>query len=679
MPSIDQGRVVEIVAIGKPENRSGTGYLLGDGCVLTAQHVIKGHKNQQIKCRQLSLYNNGQKERTVAEVVWEDADLDLALLRVVWRSDTDVYLPKVRKLDWARDVMCRAYGFPKFMKEEQHDVTIYNPYVAQGWIKPLTPKKAGEILLDLKGSNPGAMDGWKGISGAAIFSEDGYLIGVVTEGPEALSGGLLKGVSIESVIAADPTFAALVEKYSQQKLQCLDVEQAQASEIFDLELKLAALTVNKEVSATRYKLEIEDTQDRLSKLDQTGIDATALSSLPKGQLLSLLSEIEAISKEFFWEAWRCSPASNVTKNNIPVKQAYAILWNLKDTSQVHHFLSILYQLIERQDYQSPYLEPLSNLTETIFGHKIEQTSVLVQESETDETSSSLLVRLKSTSSPGASITSYALTIWLVKNRQAYQARIKASESQADSLSGYSEKLVDGVSIEVAASDLTAHSQDIKHELSEIFTELWENSSLGLQKLLPEVVFCVPMQLFETDFQNIELGELSVLGLELPVSVSCLERYESETLSKYKQSWIDRWQVLEDYYDEHCSCHIETHDGDAVDITCPRKLHKWLLQKDGTRKPGRRVAGMGFYLPYSGLSKVFRNLIINGLPVIFWPKHTLNEKGVSGLRNSLKVIPSNTLVAIKNYRISSEDDDAGPVSILLDNPYLPPPDYEIDYY
>ena len=150
-------------------------------CIDSARHVIKSHKSQKIKCRQLSLYNNGQKERTEAKVVWEDADQDLALLRVTWKSDRGVLL-KVQKLDWAHDVLCRAYGFPRFMQEEQNDIITHNPYVVQGWIKPRVPKRVGELLIDLKGANPGEMDGWKGISGAAIFSEDGYLIGVVTEG-----------------------------------------------------------------------------------------------------------------------------------------------------------------------------------------------------------------------------------------------------------------------------------------------------------------------------------------------------------------------------------------------------------------------------------------------------------------------------------------------------------------
>ena len=481
------------------------------------------------------------------------------------------------------------------------------------------------------------------------------------------------------MVADNPSFADCVEQLSHQKLHCLDVEKAKASEAFDLELELAALTVKKEVRATRYKLAIEDKQDRLNKLNQRGLDASALSSLPKGQLLRLLSEIETANKEIFWEAWRCSPASDVTKNDIPVKQAYAILWSLKDTAQVHHFLSILHQLIEAKNFQSHYLEPLSKLTRSVCGHEIDQELVLAEETESNAVGSSLLAKLKSNSTPRDSVVSYALTIWLIKDRQAYQARFRALETPTVNLSSYSTKLLDGEAIEIASSDLTAQAQAMKHKLSGIFTQLWKNPSLGLQELLPEVVFCVPMHLLEIDFQNIELGELSVLGLELPVSVSCLERYESEALNTYRKNWLDRWQVLEDYRNEHCSFHFETHDKNKVDVTCPRKLHKWLLQRDGTRTSGRRVAGMGFYLPYSGLSKVFRNLIINGLPVVFWPKHDLNENGVSGLKNSLKVIPSNTLLAIKQYRISSEDDDAGPVSILLDNPYLPPPDCEIDYY
>ena len=67
MPSIDQGRVVEIVAMGNSATRSVRVIYCVDGCVLTAQHVIKGYKNQEIKCRQLSLYNNGQKRANRGE------------------------------------------------------------------------------------------------------------------------------------------------------------------------------------------------------------------------------------------------------------------------------------------------------------------------------------------------------------------------------------------------------------------------------------------------------------------------------------------------------------------------------------------------------------------------------------------------------------------------------------
>ncbi|MEN8447457.1 MAG: hypothetical protein ABG776_20855, partial [Cyanobacteria bacterium J06555_13] len=165
----------------------------------------------------------------------------------------------------------------------------------------------------------------------------------------------------------------------------------------------------------------------------------------------------------------------------------------------------------------------------------------------------------------------------------------------------------------------------------------------------------------------------------PVSVSCLERYESETLSKYKQSWINRWQVLEDFRDELCSSHVAIHDDSEVDITCPRKLHTWLLKQDAAKASTRQVAGMAFYAPYKGLDRVFRNLVINGLPIVFWPKHVINKAGIESLQKSLKVTPSSTLASMNNYRVTHSQDAAGPISILVDNPYLPPPDCEIDYY
>lgn len=198
----------------------------------------------------------------------------------------------------------------------------------------------------------------------------------------------------------------------------------------------------------------------------------------------------------------------------------------------------------------------------------------------------------------------------------------------------------------------------------------------MQRLKPEVVFCVPVQLLEIDFHNIEIG-LSYLGIELPVSVSCLERYEDERLLKYKQSWEERWNVLENFCNEPCSSHLVNYDETVVDITCPKQLHRWLLRQDETRR--RPIAGMGFYATYSRLTEVFLNFLMNGLPIVFWPSRSLEIAEIERLRESLNEAPSRVLAAVRSYRVGGEADDAGPVSILFDNPYLCPPDCEIDYY
>ena len=233
-------------------------------------------------------------------------------------------------------------------------------------------------------------------------------------------------------------------------------------------------------------------------------------------------------------------------------------------------------------------------------------------------------------------------------------------------------------IKVDYGDIKLQAKTIKQEVSKLLTKLWENRSLGLQRLVPGMIFCVPMQLLEIDFQNIELGEFSILGLELPVSVSCLDRYENAALNKYRDSWILRWRVLEDFREESCYSHLEEYREEEVDISCPRALHRWLLRKDGSRNVGRKVTGIGFYTPYKQLAKVFRNFLVNGLPIIFWPKHSLNAADIDRLRTLLKVFPSQPLSTFMDFRIASNHDDAGPVSVLLDNPYLPPPDSEVDY-
>ena len=178
MTAIDQERVVEILVPDAPN--LGTGYLLGDGCVLTAYHVIEDYGDEGIKCRPLGSYNRGQKKWLIADPpLWVNAELDLALLKVPQPPAVKAPWPTVKKLSLNRRIDCRAYGFPKFRKQELKGKSTYNTYVAEGWIPPLLSKDAGELLINIEGPPPReGMKGWQGISGSALFTEaEGCLVG----------------------------------------------------------------------------------------------------------------------------------------------------------------------------------------------------------------------------------------------------------------------------------------------------------------------------------------------------------------------------------------------------------------------------------------------------------------------------------------------------------------------
>lgn len=680
MMLIDQDRVVEIAVPDVPT--FGTGYLLCNGCVLTANHVVQQYGSKGINCRLLGNNNKGLATWTRAQPIWVNKKFDLALLKFTHELLDNARFPNIKKLDLNRKIPCRAYGFPDFRKQEQKGKTTFNPYVVEGWIKPLTPKDSGELLIEIEGAKPIDMNGWKGISGSAIFSEDGYLIGVVTQGPEKLMGGQLEGISLEEVIENDSKFHAQIKKHFQQDICCLDVDKIEALNFFALESKLTTLKVKKKISAIRYDLEIEDLQSRLAKHTQSNKYAEALSLLPEGQLLSFLSQVEKTDGDIFWEAWRKSPASEIIKEDIPINQAYSILWNLDKPEQFVYFLSCLYHLLS-QGNRKDYLERLIHLTRSVCGYELSASTSPLKNEVSRISKGSLLIKIKSTHKPKDDFVAYSVIIWLVPDRKLYQDRFRKTDLQTINLdSSYSEQIGDEILIKVESDDFGIQAKAIKQKISEILTKHWKNKTLGLKRNKPEVIFCVPLRLLEVDFHNIELGSLSTLGLEVPVSVSCLERYQDDNLSDSKDDWLNRWQVLERFCDELSVSHFEFYDKNVVDITCPRKLHRWLQRQDLLRQNNgndlaRMVAGFGFDAPYEKLIEIFESFLVNGLPIVFWPSQPLNNG--NSLQETLKVAPENILSAIKRYRISSETEDAGSLAILFDNPFFPPPDCEIDYY
>jgi hypothetical protein len=269
----------------------------------------------------------------------------------------------------------------------------------------------------------------------------------------------------------------------------------------------------------------------------------------------------------------------------------------------------------------------------------------------------------------------------VGDRQAYEERFQSLEegaSQSISEEDEASPIVEGALVEAQTKETQA--DDIRHALSEIIASIWKEQ--GLRKLQPQVVFYVPVELMKVDFHNIKWGKRGdILGRKVPVFVSCIERYDDVDgeLGDYREDWVERWQVLKDYWNEPLSSHLhicESKGPDPVDVTCPEKLLRWLERRD--QRARRALAGLGFHSPYRDLISVFENFMLNGLPIVFWPSREMDQTELTELQGCMNEVSSQLLPAIKQYRINGTPHDAGAISMLLDNPYLPPPDCEFDY-
>ena len=301
MPFIDQKRVVEVLVTGSHKSKFGTGYVLCNGCVLIAKHALT-QNIETIKCRLIEHHSLGKDGWAIAKIIWDSAEFDLAVLHVQSEQFQNFRLLTVKKIDLNYRVSCRAYGFPDVTKDEQDGKVMFEPYAVEGWIKPLSSKNLGKLFIEVEGSIPkNEMDGWKGISGSAIFSEDGYLVGVITQGPDNFSGRLLEGISIEHVTSYDKAFCEQITKYSKQELTCLDIDKIEARKYFELELERIATTVKKICTEKKHELEISDIETRL------GMQFN--SNLPEHELLHLLKQIEGSEQDIFWKVWRQSTAS----------------------------------------------------------------------------------------------------------------------------------------------------------------------------------------------------------------------------------------------------------------------------------------------------------------------------------------------------------------------------------
>ncbi|MFJ5974468.1 trypsin-like peptidase domain-containing protein [Streptomyces sp. NPDC093060] len=218
-------RVVEVYS-RRPDGRGGgTGYLLDDGLVLTAGHVVSRGDWRQAE---VTVRLPGSKDYLPCDVEWygyeahEPADtrMDAAVLRISSPLPVppDGGSPPLR---WGRlvtglpEVPVDLVGYPSGMGVRRDDdmgrLVLRDTVRVRGTVNTGTAVKARRYHIVLGQPIPyspaAAVSRWEGASGAALLSHD-LLCGVVVTAKDEPGHGRARAIPAEELLA-DPGFRAL--------------------------------------------------------------------------------------------------------------------------------------------------------------------------------------------------------------------------------------------------------------------------------------------------------------------------------------------------------------------------------------------------------------------------------------------------------------------------------------
>ena len=197
-------RAVEVSAPMNADRFSvGSGYLIGNGLVLTARHVVADASD---RCVVRTLED---KHWVAATVVWESADSDAALLRITDSVAGGVTPVRLGRLVGDVRVPCTAIGF--LSAELQHGEVGGAQRVERviGEIDHVSREKPGipEPLMRmyLQGAAPAPREGgrgsWEGMSGAGVVCGE-LLVAIVAFGRAGFGGDRLSAIPLAELAAA---------------------------------------------------------------------------------------------------------------------------------------------------------------------------------------------------------------------------------------------------------------------------------------------------------------------------------------------------------------------------------------------------------------------------------------------------------------------------------------------
>jgi hypothetical protein len=166
--------------------RFGSGYLIADGLVLTAAHVLErasGEAPQEGQPAEVAFTEGAWRPATVA---WADTTRDVALLGCPGlQAGSDVRWGRLTgsdPVDWG------AVGFPAASLDEDAGRQAEHAF---GRASPISGRAIGRLALTVESREARGGDSpWAGLSGAAVFCGD-HLVGIITADPGAYAHSLV--------------------------------------------------------------------------------------------------------------------------------------------------------------------------------------------------------------------------------------------------------------------------------------------------------------------------------------------------------------------------------------------------------------------------------------------------------------------------------------------------------
>jgi hypothetical protein len=163
--------------------KRGSGWAIGSVGVLTARHVIEPFLHGQVDHCWAVLDPSPEGPGFDCEVIFQDEDRDLALLRVldVQASAWQLRLGAERAVlaePGSRGLPVEVVGFPD---ATLGPLGIPNPEAATATLLPAGGAVSGRMPLDVSNSVPETSKAWQGMSGAGVRDAVGRLLGVVVE------------------------------------------------------------------------------------------------------------------------------------------------------------------------------------------------------------------------------------------------------------------------------------------------------------------------------------------------------------------------------------------------------------------------------------------------------------------------------------------------------------------